>query len=179
MARCIDYRGGFLGADEAWGLFAALRDEVVWTEESLTLFGRAVRVPRRLAWYGNAGVNYRYSGADHRCDGWPAVLAPLRRRLEEAGVTSNLVLLNRYRHGDDYMGWHADDERGLAANIASISLGACRRFLVRPAGAARATGLDLGHGSLLLMDGRLRHSLPRTRRPVGERINLTFRLVAS
>jgi len=92
-------------------------------------------------------------------------------------VPSNFVLINFYRNGGDYMGWHADDERGLADRVASVSLGATRRFLLRPPGRNRSLGLDLEPGSLLLLDGSVRHSLPRTRKPVGERVNLTFRQI--
>ncbi|MEQ8861378.1 MAG: alpha-ketoglutarate-dependent dioxygenase AlkB [Pseudomonadales bacterium] len=172
------YRAGFLAPAEADALFQDLRDGVAWRRERLQLFGRPVTVPRLLGWYGDSGVNYRYAAADHLCEGWLPSLAALRARLRrELGLSSNLVLLNRYRHGRDYMGWHRDDETGLQPAIVSLSLGATRRFLLRPPGADRSWGLDLEHGSALTMDGRWRHSLPRTRRPVGERINLTFRLV--
>lgn len=179
MAPAPDYRAGFLAPAEAESLYRALRDRVPWRRETLQLYGRRVAVPRLLAWCGDAGVNYRYAGADHPCHGWWPSLVPLRDRLqEELGIASNLVLLNRYRDGADYMGWHADDEPGLAARVVSVSLGARRRFLLRPRAAKRSLGIDLDSGSALIMDGRLRHSLPRTRRPVGERINLTFRLLA-
>ncbi len=168
---------------EASALFARLREDAPWRQEWLALYGRRVAVPRMVAWCGEAGLNYRYSGADHTCTGWLPELADLRRRLaDRLALTSNFVLLNRYRNGSDYMGWHSDDERGLASTVASVSLGARRRFLLRPpveAGgdAPPSQALDLEPGSLLLFDGSMSHSLPRTRRPVGERINLTFRLL--
>jgi len=172
----LDYRPEFLEADEAAALQRLLQAEAAWQHESLRLFGREVAVPRLLAWYGDAGLNYRYSGADHACHGWLPGLDDLRRRLETAlGLRFNFVLVNRYRHGADYMGWHRDDERGMGRWVASVSLGARRRFLVRADGQQRSHRLDLAPGSLLVMDGRLRHSLPRTRAAVGERINLTFR----
>jgi alkylated DNA repair dioxygenase AlkB len=98
----------------------------------------------------------------------------------------NSVLLNLYRNGRDSMGWHADDEPelGPAPAIASVSLGALRRFRLRPrAGLVHAPlSLDLPHGSLLLMRGptqqHWQHALPKTARPVGPRLNLTFRWVA-
>lgn len=181
MADPYRYLPEFLPAAEATELFERLRTEVPWQQEWLTLYGRRMPVPRLLAWCGDAGLNYRYSGTDHPCSGWLPALEPLRRRIEEAfGLDSNMVLLNRYRDGSDCIGWHSDDERGLADRIVSVSLGAKRRFLLRLAADSRASlPLDLTHGSLLVMDGRLRHALPRTRRPVGERINLTFRRLAA
>lgn len=170
------YRPGFFAPDEAEALFARLLGAMAWQREWLTLYGRRRPVPRLLAWCGEPGIRYRYSGTDHVCDGWLPGLAPVRDTVAAAsGVAANLVLLNRYRNGADYMGWHRDDERGLASRIASVSLGARRRFLIRLPGEPRARPLDLEPGSLLVMEGALRHALPRTRKPVGERINLTFR----
>lgn len=172
----LDYRPAFLNAEDAWRLFEVLCHEVPWQEETLSLYGRPVAVPRLLGWCGDPGVIYRYSGADHPCSGWHPALDGLRDRLEDQfGLPCNLALLNRYRDGADYMGWHRDDEPGHASRLASLSLGAPRRFLLRAPGASRSRRLDLEHGSLLLMDGRWRHSLPRTRRVLAERINVTFR----
>jgi alkylated DNA repair dioxygenase AlkB len=172
------YRPEFLAPEEAGELYRTLLHGVCWQQEWLQLYGRRTPVPRLLSWCGDEGVNYRYSGADHVCRGWLPELGELRRRLMVVlGISSNLVLMNRYRCGSDYMGWHADDERGLAAGVASVSLGAKRRFLLRLPGCERSEGLDLDHGSLLVMDGTVHHALPRTRRAIGERISLTFRLL--
>ncbi len=178
VAGLVSYRPEFLDRTAASALQTRLTAAAPWQQESLKLYGREVTVPRLVAWFGDSGVNYRYSGADHRCDGWLPELEPVVLRLAaEHGLVSNLVLVNRYRSGVDHMGWHTDAERGLGRRIASLSLGATRRFLVRPPGGARSCSLDLEHGSLLLMDGRLRHALPKTRRAVAERLNLTFRWV--
>lgn len=181
------YVSGFLGGEEAGLLFRRLLQTVEWRTETVTLFGRPQVVPRRIAWCGNAGVDYRYSGRSHRCEGWMPLLVPLRERLQrELGAVFDFVLLNRYRSGADAMGWHADDEASLGPTplLASISLGATRRFLVRvKTGAGRSTQIDLEHGSLLVAWGdsqaRYQHCIPRTRRPVGERINLTFRTLVA
>jgi alkylated DNA repair dioxygenase AlkB len=168
------YVPDFLDAAAAWALFAQLRREVNWQAETIRLFGRSIEVPRRVAWYGDAGRNYRYAGLDHVCVGWLPALRPLRERIAAAfGLETQLVLLNLYRDGRDGMGWHTDAEPGQGAILASLSLGATRRFRLRlPAG---TSGLALEHGSLLLMSGAVPHALPKTRRRVAERINLTFR----
>lgn len=172
------YLPGFLAPAEATALHRHLLERVCWHREYLRLYGRRVEVPRLLAWCGEAGLNYRYSGTDHVCAGWLDVLVPLSERLErEHSLTANLVLMNRYRYGGDYMGWHTDDERGHGRWVASVSLGAVRRFLLRPPGVERSVRLDLEPGSLLLMDSTWRHALPKTRRPVEERVNLSFRRV--
>ena len=113
------------------------------------------------------------------------MLLPLRRSVSEtAGVAFNSVLANLYRDGDDAMGWHSDNERELGPRpgIASLSLGATRRFVLKEKhpnaeGSAQRHAFELAHGTLLLMRGDTqslyRHALPRTARLVGPRINLT------
>lgn len=168
-------------------LLDALRDEIAWEVHRIRLFGREVDSPRLSCWIGDNGASYRYSGVRFAPRPWPAVLLPVRERLQlELNGGFNSVLANRYRSGRDAMGWHSDDEPELGPTplIASLSLGATRRFALkgRRDPASKLT-LDLPHGSLLLMAGdtqrNYRHALPRTARVVGERINLTFRQIAT
>lgn len=177
----------WLDAAQAAALQAALQAEIAWETHRIRLFGRQVDSPRLSCWIGDPGAVYRYSGTRFEPRPWPESLLPLRARLrEETGVDFNSLLANLYRDGRDSMGWHADDEPELGARpcIASLSLGAVRRFAFKsrdPDGPRLALGLP--HGSLLLMRGdtqrRYRHALPRTARPVGARINLTFRRIAT
>jgi len=170
------YYPEFLERHAADELFLRLCREVAWATESVFLFGRRRMVPRLVAWCGDSGLNYRYAGSDHVCAGWHPLLVALRDQLRRCcGLQANLVLMNLYRSGQDAMGWHRDDEPGLDPLVASLSLGAARRFLMRPVAGEPSVPRDLAHGSLLLMDGRHPHALPRTRRIVGERINLSFR----
>ena len=146
--------------------------------------GRSIPVPRLTAWYGTVG--YRYSGILHAARPLTEELRELRTLVEELAANSfNGVLANLYRDGRDSVGWHADNEPGLGAEpiIASLSLGAVRRFQLkhRTDRSLRVT-LDLPHGSCLVMAGKTQqcwlHQLPKTRAPVGPRINLTFRRMA-
>ena len=170
---------------EATALFDALRGGVNWRQEEILILGQRRLVPRLVAWHGDAGAHYRYSGTDHEPEPWLPALTRIRERTASlTGARFNAVLLNLYRDGRDGMGWHADDEPELGRNpvIASVSLGAERRFCLRHR-RRKALKLDLllPHGSLLCMSGATQHhwlhALPKTQRPVGERINLTFRLV--
>lgn len=170
------YVRDFLAEPEATALLGWLLSDVVWRTETLVLYGRRHTVPRLVAWAGTPGLDYRYSGIEHRAGGWPAPLAALRGRLREF-LPANFVLMNRYRNGADTMGWHADDEPMASDTIASVSLGATRRFLIREREGAPSTRMDLAHGSVLIMNRHLPHSVPRTRKPVGERINLSFRVL--
>lgn len=181
----------WLATAEADALFAELRQSMAWEVHHLRLFGRDVAAPRLSAWIGDPGAVYTYSRRRFEPRPWPPVLVALRGRVEQAcGARFNSVLANLYRDGNDAMGWHSDDEPELGARpvIASLSLGAARRFRLRR---RRARGespqpgddleLQLPHGSLLRMAGatqRLcRHALPRMRKLAAARINLTFRHV--
>lgn len=178
---------GWLPDDAASALQSALLAGVPWETHRIRLFGREVASPRLSCWIGDPGASYRYSGTLFQPRPWPAALLPIRERLaHELGVDFNSVLANLYRDGRDAMGWHGDDERELGRRpvIASLSLGARRRFVFRRRDEPSARQvLELPHGSLLVMAGdtqRLyRHALPRTARPVAARINLTFRRIVA
>ena len=176
----------FLAPAEAATLLAELTATVAWRQEPIKLFGREVMQPRLTAWYGDPDATYRYSGLRLEPLPWLPALQQLRARLEAAtGARFNSVLLNLYRSGQDSMGYHADDEPelGPAPVIASLTLGATRTFRLksRPGVPAQALSLPLPAGSLLVMRGETQqnwlHALPKTVRPVGPRLNLTFRLV--
>ena len=175
----------WLSVAEADALLHSLNDSIRWENHRIRLFGREVDSPRLSSWIGDAGTAYTYSGARFHPHPWPVVLDEIRQRLvRELGVPFNSVLANRYRDGRDCMGWHSDNETALGAQpvIASVSLGDARRFVLKHRlEKYRKLALELPHGSLLVMAGdtqaNYRHALPRTARPVGERINLTFRRI--
>ena len=155
----------FLPAAEATALLAHLTAEAAWEQRTIRLFGREFPQPRLTAWYGDPAARYTYSGLTWEPRPWLPALADLRQRLEAATRTRyNSVLLNLYRDGRD-------------------SMGTVRRFRLRPRAALvhPPFGIDLPHGSLLLMRGptqeHWQHALPKTARPVGPRLNLTFRWV--
>lgn len=181
----VEWIPDWLAPAAAAALLAHLQATVAWEVHRIRLFGREVDSPRLSCWIGDPQARYRYSGALFEPQPWPAALEPLRQRLRDTvGVDFNSVLANLYRDGRDAMGWHSDDEPelGVAPVIASLSLGATRRFALKHRrDPERRLALELPHGSLLVMSGatqrHYRHALPRTARPVGARINLTFRRI--
>jgi alkylated DNA repair dioxygenase AlkB len=187
----FEYHPHFLPEREADRVFERLWRDLDWSQREITLFGRRLMQPRLIAWYGDPGAVYSYSGLTLAPLPWHPLLQQLKTRVEGfSGSRFDSVLANAYRDGRDSMGWHSDDEKELGPEpvIASLSLGAPRRFLLRPktrpAGERGGTiAVSLAHGSMLLMKGvsqqRFQHSLPRTKRPVGLRINLTYRRVGS
>ncbi len=182
----VTYHPGFLSTDEAAATHEALEEAIPFEQEHCRIAGVVHPLPRLTAWYGE--VTYRYSGVTHPPRAFPPVLDELRARVAArvgGGYWPTSVLLNCYRDGTDTVGWHADDEAvfGPEPVIASVSLGAARRFLLRRKDDHRQrVALVLEHGSLLLMAGctqrHWQHSVPRSLRgegAVGPRLNLTFR----
>lgn len=176
----------WLPAEITGPVFAELRRDTPWRAEEIQIAGRAIPVPRLTAWYGDPGATYVYSGLRNEPLPWTPLLAALRDAVSAAaGALMNAVLLNDYRDGHDSMGWHADDERELGRDpvVASLSLGAPRRFVLRHARKkGRAVTFVLGDGALLVMAGatqhHYRHAVPKEMQ-AGERINLTFRRIVS
>lgn len=176
----------FFSANEADRYYRELLAHIAWRQERIRMFGKWVDQPRRIAWHGDPGKRYTYSGLQLEPAPWTPLLAEIRDQLTSfSGATFNSVLLNLYHDGRDSMGWHSDDEPELGEYpvIASLSLGATRRFRFRHRSdkTLSPVGIDLTHGSLLLMQGATQHHwqhcLPKTARQVSPRINLTFRVI--
>jgi alkylated DNA repair dioxygenase AlkB len=167
--------------------FEQLRRTIDWRHEEVLIFGRRRSVPRLVAWYGDPIAVYGYSGTRHAPVPWTNELELVRQRVADiTGLPFNGVLLNLYRDGQDGMGWHSDNEPelGREPSVASVSFGAPRRFRLKHRRRRTETmDLLLDDGSLLLMHGETQHnwlhSVPKTSRPTGERVNLSFRLIVT
>lgn len=179
-----------LGSDRATSLQAdrlltELIHTIPWRQDWITVYGRSLPQPRLTAWYGDPGKSYTYSGITLIPMPWTPTLLELKAMTEAlARVAFNSVLLNLYRNGNDSMGWHSDDEPELGENpiIGSLSLGETRRFMLRHRYQKELKHqMELTSGSFLLMRGTTQHywqhHVPKTKRPVGPRINLTFRAI--
>jgi len=171
---------------EAEAFLAELDAMIPWETHTMSMFGRTVRVPRQVAWYGPRP--YTYSQITHPARPLPALLQSLLERVNiETGYAFNAVLCNRYTDGNDSVSWHSDNDYavGATAAVASLSFGATRAFSIRPV--VLETGpsqtFALNAGDLLVMAPGVQkawfHQLPKSRSPVGMRINLTFRSVST
>jgi len=182
-----DYFARAFSKADADRYFHELKQEVDWRQEKIRLFGRHVSVPRLTAWYGDEGKNYTYSGIGMAAKPWIPSLLEIKGAVEKlAAISFNSVLLNLYRDGNDSVAWHSDDEAELGDNpiIGSVSFGEVRRFSSRTKPGVEPVSrheLELAHGSCVVMKGRSQslwqHQVPKTKRPSGARINLTFRRI--
>ena len=170
---------------EANSLFLQLQQNIEWQHEKTKLYGQVHDLPRLTAWYGDPAVTYSYSGISITSLEWIDALLEIKRRIESVSDYSfNSVLLNRYRNGSDGVSWHADNEPELGRNpvIGSVSFGAARPFQLKHKTLDAKREITLENGSYLLMKGttqhRWLHQIPKSKRVLGERINLTFRLIS-
>lgn len=180
----IEFLPEFFSPDESSKLFAALQAQLAWSEENIKMFGKSIKVPRLVCWYGDDNVTYRYSGVDHYSLPWTPELIEIKERIEKyTQKRFNSVLGNYYRNEKDSMGWHSDNEKTLGSNpcIASISLGENRLFKIRHRKSRSVHEGLLTNGSLLVMSGNFQnewqHSIPKAKTGKKPRINLTYRFV--
>ncbi len=163
--------------------FDQLKNTITWEEKEIVLFGKKIMQPRLVAFYGNDGISYKYSGQSMVAKAWNDVLQEIKEKIKtDTGLTFNSCLLNYYRDGNDSMGWHQDNEKELGVNpvIASASFGGERLFkLKHVANKNVKQDVVLRDGSLFIMADETqhyyRHALPKTKRFMVPRINLTFR----
>jgi alkylated DNA repair dioxygenase AlkB len=168
-----------MGNDE---VLARLIGETAWRSEVITLWGKQYPQPRLTAWHGEK--SYSYSGLTLAPLPFTSLQLHILGAVEAvSGRRFNSVLLNYYRDGRDSMGMHSDDEAELGPEpvIASVSFGAARKFILQHKVSKQRLQLDLTGGSLLLMAGKLQHhwlhGINKIKRPVGPRVNLTFRFI--
>jgi alkylated DNA repair dioxygenase AlkB len=172
---------GFFSPRESDRLESRLRAELPWQQRSLRMMGKEVLEPRLTAWLGDPGTVYTYSGLRLAPAPWGGAALEVKRAVErELGARFNSVLANLYRDGQDSVGWHSDDEPelGPAPLIASVSFGGPRRFVMRDRKSGQRFEWQLGHGALFVMGPGVQkshvHTVPKTRRPVGPRINYSW-----
>ncbi len=170
-----------LSETDAESLLQQLKSAIDFEQEHVTIYGKRSPMPRLTAWHADPGCDYRYGGELHKPKPWIQDLVDLKDVFEGGlSTTFNSVICNLYRDGSDSVDWHADDEVFVArSHIASLSLGAARKFKIRHNETKAVTDYELPSGSLLVMTGTFQetyqHCVPKTKKAKGERINLTFR----
>lgn len=182
----VTYYGTVLDHSDADGHFDTLLRTIDWRSDEVVIAGKTIVTKRKIAWYGDSAFSYVYSGTAKQALEWTAELLELRELAQEiTGAVYNSCLLNLYHTGEEGLGWHSDNEDTLVGNgaIASLSLGAERKFVFKHRRTNESVPILLEHGSLLAMKGETQkhwaHSLPKTVKVTEPRISLTFRMMKS
>ena len=175
----------FLSPNESNKAMDSLINTVQWQQDYIKMYGKQIPLPRLTAWYGDSGREYSYSGIPMKPHPWNDELLKIKNLIEaECDSKFSSVLLNLYRDGSDSVSWHQDDEKELGQNptIASLSLGETRKIQLKHIHDENLKqALNLTNGSLLVMKGETqhfwKHQIPKTKKKIGQRLNLTFRLI--
>ena len=180
----VNYYGQILNKAEADRYFEDLLNKIEWRNDEAIIYGKKIITKRKVAWYGDKPYQYTYSKVTKEALPWTKELEELKLLIEkQAGEHFNSCLLNLYHNGDEGMAWHSDAEAQLKKDgaIASLSLGAERKFAFKHKTTAEKVELNLQHGSLLIMKDTTQshwlHRLPPTKKINKARINLTFRTI--
>lgn len=162
--------------------YGDLLNTLHWENERVVMFGKEIITKRKVAFYSDSSIEYRYASKTKVGLPWKEKLITLKNIVESiTNETYNACLLNLYHNGEESMGWHSDNEKEIVANssIASLSIGAARKFSFKHKATKETISIQLGNGSLLEMKGTIQshwwHALPKSKKITTSRINLTFR----
>lgn len=180
----VIYYGPIL--DDPSYFYEQLLKEINWQHDQAMIFGKLVTTKRKVAWYGDKAFSYTYSGIQKVASPWNTILLDLKKQVETlTGESFNSCLLNLYHNGEEGMAWHSDGEKDLKKNgaIASVSLGAERKFSFKHKTSKEKIDIILENGSLLMMKDETQthwlHRLPPTKSVHTPRVNLTFRTITN
>ena len=180
----FSYIENFYDKDKSSYFLDLLLNKVDWQQEQINIFGKSIDLPRLTAYYSDPGINYLYSGISHKSVEYPTFIHSIKLKAETFfDAKFNSVLLNRYKDGSQWHGYHSDNEKELGdmINICSISFGASRDFIFKSKKSKLKKNLNLQNGSALYMmhptQKNYNHSLPKRTKVVDERVNLTFRYI--
>jgi len=178
----VIYYGKVMDKGDADTYLENLLETIEWKNDEAIIFGRHIITKRKVAWYGDDGYSYKYSGTTKQALSWTPELLELKNLTEHiTGESFNSCLLNLYHDGNEGMAWHSDDEKSLGKDsaIASLSFGAERKFSLKHRVTKESHSVLLENGSLLIMKGATQtnwlHSLPKSKKIILPRVNLTFR----
>ena len=176
------YYDKIIGDEQVKQLYDALFNNIHWENERVIMFGKEIITKRKVAFFSDPSISYRYASKTKIGLPWTSTLITIKNRIESITKESyNACLLNLYHNGEESMGWHSDNEKEIITNssIASLSLGANRKFSFKHKLSKETVSIELEDGSLLEMKGSVQaqwwHALPKSKKVTDARINLTFR----
>ena len=176
------YYEKIIADEEVIELYESLLNNIQWENERVIMFGKEIITKRKVAFYSDPSISYRYASKTKIGLPWTSTLIIIKNRVESITKESyNACLLNLYHNGEESMGWHSDNEKEIIANssIASLSLGAKRKFSFKHKISKETVSIELENGSLLEMKGSVQalwwHALIKSKKVTDARVNLTFR----
>ena len=182
----VNYYGKILDQKQSDKFYQTLLETIEWKNDEAVIFGKKILAKRKVAWYGDENFEYTYSNSTKKAIPWTKELLQLKKMAEEkTGEKFNSCLLNLYHDGSEGMAYHSDGEKDLKKDgaIASLSLGAERKFSFKHKETKEKVELILEHGSLLVMKDETQsfwlHRLPPTKKVFTPRITLTFRTIVN
>lgn len=182
----VEYFGKIFTEEESSIYYVKLIGKINWKHDVVKMFGKEIVTKRKVAFYGNERIEYRYSGETKIAENWPDFLLEIKSTVERiSGCEFNACLLNLYHNGSEAMSWHSDNEKEILENsaIASVSFGAERKFGFRNNSTKEKISLMLENGSLLIMKGEIqkywKHRLYLNHKISEPRVNLTFRTIVN
>ena len=152
----VYYHGIVIKQPQADSYYHTLMDTIEWRNDEAYIYGKHYITKRKVAWYGDKPYEYEYSNKLKKALPWTKELQVLKSLCEsETKETYNSCLMNLYHDGSEGMAYHSDDENDLKPNgaIASLTLGAERKFLFKHKNTGETVSIFLEHGSLLVMKG--------------------------
>ena len=152
------------------------------------IFNNVGKTPR---FHKNFGVKYDFSNMNVEfSEEIPEILGIFlkyvnnieNKRSETEFEEYNGILVNWYPEGNDYIGYHSDDEKGLDGNIWTISLGGTRKFKLQSKNRTDKDdySFDVKNGDIIVMCDSdtqkfYKHSITKTKKKVEPRISITIR----
>lgn len=178
----FSYVENFFNLDESNYYLNLLLNKVNWGQRKINIYGKTINLPRLTAYFSDPDINYSYSGINNKSVEYPDFINSIKMKAESHFDSKfNSVLLNRYKDGTQWHGYHSDNEKelGKEINICSISFGASRDFIFKSKKDKIKKNITLQNGSALYMmhptQNNYKHSLPKRLKVLNERVNLTFR----
>ena len=182
----VHYYGKIFTEEQSEIYYVKLLKEINWQHDVVKIFGKEITTKRKVAFLGDEGISYKYSGKNKIAENWLKFILEIKSTVEQiSGEKFNACLLNYYHNGSEAMSWHSDNEKEILKHsaIASVSFGAERKFGFKHNFSKEEIFLMLENGSLLIMKDETqiywKHKLYTNAKITEPRINLTFRTIVN
>ena len=182
----VYYYGKIFTEEQSEIYYVKLLNEINWQHDVVKIFGKEIITKRKVAFLGDEGISYKYSGKTKIAENWLKFILEIKSTVEQiSGEKFNACLLNYYHNGSEAMSWHSDNEKEILKHsaIASVSFGAERKFGFKHNFTKEEISLMLENGSLLIMKDETqiywKHKLYTNAKIIEPRINLTFRTIVN